>query len=86
MQQVASERNYTFESLIDVAKACSLKSMNHAVYDVRGGYRRNMWFLHHGNIGTEGQTDIFTWDGDCHHSSQSALSPGLRLAQLMFGH
>ena len=42
LQQVARERNNTFESLMDAAKACSLGSMSHALYDVGGEYRRNM--------------------------------------------
>jgi len=42
LQQVARERNSTFESLMDAAKACSLGSMSHALYDVGGEYRRNM--------------------------------------------
>jgi len=42
LQRVARERNNTFESLMDAAKACSLGSMSHALYDVGGEYRRNM--------------------------------------------
>ena len=42
LQQVARERNNTFESLMDAAKACSLGSISHALYDVGGEYRRNM--------------------------------------------
>ena len=42
LQQVARERNNTFESLMDAAKDCSLGSMSHALYDVGGEYRRNM--------------------------------------------
>ena len=42
LQQVARERNSTFESLMDAAKACSLGSMSRALYDVGGEYRRNM--------------------------------------------
>jgi methylmalonyl-CoA mutase len=42
LQQVARERGNTFESLMDAAKACSLGSMSHALYDVGGEYRRNM--------------------------------------------
>ena len=42
LQQVARERKNTFESLMDAAKACSLGSMSHALYDVGGEYRRNM--------------------------------------------
>jgi methylmalonyl-CoA mutase len=42
LQQVARERNNTFESLMDAAKACSLGSMSHALYEVGGEYRRNM--------------------------------------------
>ena len=42
LQQVARERKNTFDSLMDAAKACSLGSMSHALYDVGGEYRRNM--------------------------------------------
>jgi len=42
LQQVARERNNTFESLMDAARDCSLGSMSHALYDVGGEYRRNM--------------------------------------------
>jgi len=42
LQQVARDRNNTFESLMDAAKACSLGSMSHALYEVGGEYRRNM--------------------------------------------
>ena len=42
LQQVARERKNTFESLMDAAKACSLGSMSHALYEVGGEYRRNM--------------------------------------------
>ncbi|MGB5292849.1 MAG: methylmalonyl-CoA mutase family protein, partial [Lysobacterales bacterium] len=42
LQQVARERNNTFKSLMEAAKACSLGSMSHALYDVGGEYRRNM--------------------------------------------
>ncbi len=42
LQQVARERKNTFEALIEAAKACSLGSMSHSLYDVGGEYRRNM--------------------------------------------
>lgn len=42
LQQVARDRNNTFEALMDAAKDCSLGSMSHALYDVGGEYRRNM--------------------------------------------
>jgi len=42
LQQVARERKNTFESLMDAAKACSLGSMSHTLYEVGGEYRRNM--------------------------------------------
>ena len=42
LQQVARERNNTFESLMDAAKDCSLGSISLALYDVGGEYRRNM--------------------------------------------
>ena len=42
LQQVARERSNTFEALMEAAKACSLGSMSHALYDVGGEYRRNM--------------------------------------------
>jgi methylmalonyl-CoA mutase len=42
LQQVARDRQNTFESLMDAAKDCSLGSMSHALYDVGGEYRRNM--------------------------------------------
>jgi len=42
LQQVARERNNTFESLMDAAKDCSLGSMSLALYEVGGEYRRNM--------------------------------------------
>ena len=42
LQQVARERNNTFESLMDAAKACSLGNISHALYEVGGEYRRNM--------------------------------------------
>jgi methylmalonyl-CoA mutase len=42
LQQVARDRENTFESLMDAAKDCSLGSMSHALYDVGGEYRRNM--------------------------------------------
>jgi methylmalonyl-CoA mutase len=42
LQQVASERKNTFESLMDAAKDCSLGSMSNALYAVGGEYRRNM--------------------------------------------
>ena len=42
LQQVARDRKNTFESLMDAAKACSLGSMSHALYEVGGEYRRNM--------------------------------------------
>ena len=35
-------RKNTFESLMEAAKACSLGSMSHALYEVGGEYRRNM--------------------------------------------
>ncbi|MDH3787964.1 MAG: methylmalonyl-CoA mutase family protein [Xanthomonadales bacterium] len=42
LQQVARDRQNTFEALMDAAKCCSLGSMSHALYDVGGEYRRNM--------------------------------------------
>ena len=42
LQQVARERKNTFEALMDAARACSLGSMSHSLYDVGGEYRRNM--------------------------------------------
>ncbi|HMB61016.1 MAG TPA: methylmalonyl-CoA mutase family protein, partial [Xanthomonadales bacterium] len=42
LQQVARERNNTFEALMEAAKVCSLGSISHALYDVGGEYRRNM--------------------------------------------
>jgi methylmalonyl-CoA mutase len=42
LQQVAREKKNTFEALMDAAKACSLGSMSHSLYDVGGEYRRNM--------------------------------------------
>ena len=42
LQQVARDRKNTFESLMDAAKACSLGSISHALYEVGGEYRRNM--------------------------------------------
>ena len=42
LQQVARERNNTFEALMEAGKDCSLGSMSHALYDVGGEYRRNM--------------------------------------------
>jgi methylmalonyl-CoA mutase len=42
LQQVARERNNTFAALMDAARACSLGSMSHSLYDVGGEYRRNM--------------------------------------------
>jgi methylmalonyl-CoA mutase len=42
LQQVARERKNTFEALMDAAKACSLGTMSHSLYDVGGEYRRNM--------------------------------------------
>jgi methylmalonyl-CoA mutase len=42
LQQMARERNNTFEALIEAAKTCSLGSMSHSLYDVGGEYRRNM--------------------------------------------
>jgi len=42
LQQIARERKNTFEALMDAAKACSLGTMSHSLYDVGGEYRRNM--------------------------------------------
>jgi methylmalonyl-CoA mutase len=42
LQQVARDRDNTFEALMESAKSCSLGSMSHALYDVGGEYRRNM--------------------------------------------
>lgn len=42
LQQVARERKNTFEALMEAAKACSLGTMSHSLYDVGGEYRRNM--------------------------------------------
>jgi methylmalonyl-CoA mutase len=42
LQQTARERKNTFEALMDAAKACSLGTMSHSLYDVGGEYRRNM--------------------------------------------
>ena len=42
LQQVARDRNNTFESLMDAAKDYSLGPMSHALYEVGGEYRRNM--------------------------------------------
>jgi methylmalonyl-CoA mutase len=42
LQKAARERENTFEALMEAAKACSLGSMSHSLYDVGGEYRRNM--------------------------------------------
>jgi methylmalonyl-CoA mutase len=42
LQQAARERKNTFEALMDTARACSLGTMSHSLYDVGGEYRRNM--------------------------------------------
>ena len=42
LQQVARDRQNTFDALMDAAKTCSLGSMSHSLYDVGGEYRRNM--------------------------------------------
>ena len=42
LQQVASERKNTSESLMDAAKDCSPGSMSHSIYEVGGEYRRYM--------------------------------------------
>ena len=42
LQNVARERNNTFEALMKAARVCSLGSISHSLYDVGGEYRRNM--------------------------------------------
>jgi len=42
LQKVARERKNTFDALMEAAKACSLGTMSHSLYDVGGDYRRNM--------------------------------------------
>ncbi len=42
LQLVARDRKNTFEALMEAAKACSLGTMSHSLYDVGGEYRRNM--------------------------------------------
>jgi hypothetical protein len=43
LQKVARERKNTFAALMEAGKVCSLGSMSHALYDVGGEYRRNMY-------------------------------------------
>jgi methylmalonyl-CoA mutase len=42
LQEVARERQNTFEALMEAGRVCSLGSISHALYDVGGEYRRNM--------------------------------------------
>jgi len=42
LQRTAIESGNTFESLMEVAKVCSLGQISHALYEVGGQYRRNM--------------------------------------------
>jgi methylmalonyl-CoA mutase len=42
LQRVAAGQQNTFESLMEVAKNCTLGQISHALYQVGGQYRRNM--------------------------------------------
>lgn len=42
LQQSARDRKNTIDALMEAGKCCSLGSMSHALYEVGGGYRRNM--------------------------------------------
>lgn len=42
LQNAARERRNVFEALMEAVKTHSLGQISHALYDVGGGYRRNM--------------------------------------------
>lgn len=43
LQQTARDRRNVFEQLIEAVKYNSLRQISHALYDMGGEYRRNMW-------------------------------------------
>src|SRR3546814_2280659 len=45
LQNTARERRNVFEALMEAVKTHSLGQISHALYDVGGEYRRNMWPL-----------------------------------------